>query len=48
MGQINVVRPALSHIADHGSFSLVSGILGEEFTAASSVGATVNGMVEGL
>jgi NAD(P)-dependent dehydrogenase (short-subunit alcohol dehydrogenase family) len=48
MGQINLVRAALPHIADHGSFTLVSGILGDEFTAASSVGTTVNAMVEGF
>jgi NAD(P)-dependent dehydrogenase (short-subunit alcohol dehydrogenase family) len=48
MGQINLVRAALPHIADHGSFTLVSGILGDEFTAASSVGTTVNVMVEGF
>ncbi|HEX3511439.1 MAG TPA: short chain dehydrogenase [Solirubrobacteraceae bacterium] len=48
MGQINVVRAALPHISDDGSFTLVSGILGDEFTPASSIGTTVNRMVEGF
>jgi NAD(P)-dependent dehydrogenase (short-subunit alcohol dehydrogenase family) len=48
MGQINIVRAALPHIADDGSFTLISGILGDEFTHASSIGATVNRMVEGF
>jgi NAD(P)-dependent dehydrogenase (short-subunit alcohol dehydrogenase family) len=48
MGQINVVRTALPHIADRGSFTLVSGVLTNEFTPASSIGTTVNHMVEGF
>ena len=48
MGQINLVRAALPHIADHGSFTLVSGVLTEEFTQAATIGATVNHMVEGF
>lgn len=32
MGQINPVRAALPHIADNGSFTLVSGVLGDEVT----------------
>lgn len=48
MGQINVVRAALPHIADRGSFTLISGILGDDFTHASSIGTTVNRMVEGF
>ena len=48
MGQINVVRAALPHIAETGSFTLISGILGDAFTFASSIGATVNRMVEGF
>jgi NAD(P)-dependent dehydrogenase (short-subunit alcohol dehydrogenase family) len=47
-GQINVVRAALPHISGNGSFTLISGILGDEFTHASSIGATVNSMVEGF
>ncbi|SES48422.1 NADP-dependent 3-hydroxy acid dehydrogenase YdfG [Streptomyces sp. yr375] len=48
MGQINLVRAALPHIADRGSFTLVSGVLTDEFTAAATIGATVNHMVEGF
>jgi NAD(P)-dependent dehydrogenase (short-subunit alcohol dehydrogenase family) len=48
LGQINLVRSALPHINDGGSFTLVSGILGDEVTPAMSLGATVNGMVEGF
>ena len=48
MGQINLVRAALPHISDRGSFTLISGILGDEFTAASAIGTTVNAMVEGF
>src|SRR5262245_46905527 len=39
MGQINVVRAALPHIADNGSFTLVSGVLADEFTHGSSISA---------
>jgi NAD(P)-dependent dehydrogenase (short-subunit alcohol dehydrogenase family) len=48
MGQINMVHAALPHIADRGSFTLVSGVLADEFTLASSIGTTVNHMVEGV
>ena len=48
MGQINLVRAGLPYISDRGSFTLVSGILGDEFTDASSIGTTVNHMVEGF
>lgn len=48
MGQINLVRAALPHISDGGSFTLVSGILGDEFNVASSIGSTVDYMVEGF
>lgn len=48
MGQVNLVRSALPHIADGGSFTLVSGILGDEVTQAMTIGATVNGLVEGF
>jgi NAD(P)-dependent dehydrogenase (short-subunit alcohol dehydrogenase family) len=48
MGQINLVRAALPHIADKGSFTLVSGVLGDEVTQQSTIGATVNTMVEGF
>jgi NAD(P)-dependent dehydrogenase (short-subunit alcohol dehydrogenase family) len=48
MGQIDLVRSALPFIADGGSFTLVSGVLGDEAGAAMTLGATVNGMVEGF
>src|SRR5260370_27147280 len=48
MGQINLVRAALPHISDGGSFTLVSGIVGDECMVASSVGSTVDYMVEGF
>lgn len=47
-GQINLVRTAFPHVSDNGSFTLISGILGKEITAASTIGATVNAMVEGF
>lgn len=48
MGQVNLVRAALPHIADRGSFVLVSGVLTDEFTHASAIGTTVNHLVEGF
>ncbi|MFG1710808.1 short chain dehydrogenase [Nonomuraea sp. M3C6] len=48
MGQINVVRAALPYIADRGSFTLVSGVLSDEFTHAATIGTTVNHLVEGF
>jgi NAD(P)-dependent dehydrogenase (short-subunit alcohol dehydrogenase family) len=48
MGQINVVRAGVPHIADGGSFTLVSGILGAEVTQAMTLGTTINRMVEGF
>ncbi len=48
MGQINLVRSALPFISDGGSFTLVSGILGDEAAPAMTIGATVNGLVEGF
>jgi NAD(P)-dependent dehydrogenase (short-subunit alcohol dehydrogenase family) len=48
MGQINLVRAALPHIADRGSFTLVSGVLTDEFTHAATIGTTVNHLVEGF
>jgi NAD(P)-dependent dehydrogenase (short-subunit alcohol dehydrogenase family) len=48
MGQINLVRAALPTIADRGSFTLISGVLTDEFTHASTIGTTINHMVEGF
>jgi NAD(P)-dependent dehydrogenase (short-subunit alcohol dehydrogenase family) len=46
MGQINLVRAALPHIA--GSFTLISGVLTEEFTLGGTIGTTINHLVEGF
>ncbi|HEY0279027.1 MAG TPA: short chain dehydrogenase [Solirubrobacterales bacterium] len=48
MGQINVVRAGTPYLADAGSFTLVSGILGDEVGPTMTIGATVNRMVEGF
>jgi NAD(P)-dependent dehydrogenase (short-subunit alcohol dehydrogenase family) len=48
MGQINLVRAGLPFIADKGSFTLISGVLTDEYTAGSVIGTVVNHMVEGF
>src|ERR1700682_3351136 len=48
MGQINLVRAALPFIADKGSFTLVSGILTDEYMHGGSIGTTINHLVEGF
>lgn len=48
MGQINLVRAALPHIADRGSFTLVSGVLTDEVMWAGTIGTTINHLVEGF
>ncbi|MFI5614326.1 short chain dehydrogenase [Amycolatopsis sp. NPDC051903] len=48
LGQVNVVRAALPHVTDGGSFTLVSGVLTDEVTPAATIGATVNHLVEGF
>jgi len=48
MGQINVVRAALPFIADRGSFTLVSGVLTDEYMHAGTIGTTINHMIEGF
>lgn len=48
MGQVNAVRTALPHIADKGSFTLVSGILSDEPIAGGVIGTMVNGAIEGF
>lgn len=48
MGQINLVRAALPFIADKGSFTLVSGVLTDEYIHGGTIGATVNHLVEGF
>jgi NAD(P)-dependent dehydrogenase (short-subunit alcohol dehydrogenase family) len=48
MGQINLVRAALPFISDKGSFTLVSGILTDEYMYAGTIGTTINHLVEGF
>jgi NAD(P)-dependent dehydrogenase (short-subunit alcohol dehydrogenase family) len=48
MGQINLVRAALPHIADKGSFTLISGVLTDEYVYTGTGGTTINHMVEGF
>ncbi|HUD64932.1 MAG TPA: short chain dehydrogenase [Candidatus Sulfotelmatobacter sp.] len=47
-GQINLVRAALPHIADKGSFTLVSGVLTDAFMHGGTIGKTINHLVEGF
>jgi hypothetical protein len=46
MGQINLVRTALLLIADKGPFTLVSGVLTDEFTYGGTIGTTINHLVK--
>lgn len=48
MGQINVVRAGLPFIADKGSFTLISGVLTDEYMHAGTIGTTINHLVEGF
>jgi NAD(P)-dependent dehydrogenase (short-subunit alcohol dehydrogenase family) len=48
MGQINIVRTALPYIADKGSFTLVSGVLTDEYQYGGVIGTVVNHAVEGF
>jgi NAD(P)-dependent dehydrogenase (short-subunit alcohol dehydrogenase family) len=48
MGQINLVRAALPYIADKGSFTLVSGVLTDEYMHGGTIGTTINHLVEGF
>jgi NAD(P)-dependent dehydrogenase (short-subunit alcohol dehydrogenase family) len=48
MGQINLVRAALPFIADKGSFTLISGVLTDEYIAGGVIAAVVNHIVEGF
>jgi NAD(P)-dependent dehydrogenase (short-subunit alcohol dehydrogenase family) len=48
MGQINLVRAALPFITDKGSFTLVSGILTDEYMHGGTIGTTINHLVEGF
>ena len=48
MGQINLVRAALPHIADKGSFTLISSIMTDEYMQGGTIATTINHMVEGF
>jgi NAD(P)-dependent dehydrogenase (short-subunit alcohol dehydrogenase family) len=48
LGQIALVRLGLDHVTATGSFTLVSGVIGEEPVRAGSVAATVNGGLQGF
>jgi NAD(P)-dependent dehydrogenase (short-subunit alcohol dehydrogenase family) len=47
MGQINLVRAALPYIAEKGSFTLISGVLTDEYMHGGAIGTTINHLVEG-
>jgi NAD(P)-dependent dehydrogenase (short-subunit alcohol dehydrogenase family) len=46
MGQVNVVRVALSHVRDGGSITLTSGVLAQQPTPGSAALSLVNAAVE--
>jgi NADP-dependent 3-hydroxy acid dehydrogenase YdfG len=48
MGQTNSVRAALPFIADKGSFTLVSGVLTDEYMHGGTIGTAINHLVEGF
>ena len=48
MGQVNLVRLGLPHVADEGSFTLTSGVLGRWPTPGSAAIAVVNAGLEGF
>jgi NAD(P)-dependent dehydrogenase (short-subunit alcohol dehydrogenase family) len=48
MGQINLVHAALPHIADRGSFTLISGVLTTDFIQGGTIGTAINCLVEGF
>jgi NAD(P)-dependent dehydrogenase (short-subunit alcohol dehydrogenase family) len=48
MGQINLVRAALPFIADRGSFTLISGVLTDEYIHGGAIGAAINHLIEGF
>jgi NAD(P)-dependent dehydrogenase (short-subunit alcohol dehydrogenase family) len=48
MGQVNLVRAALPFIADQGSFTLVSGVLSDEYLRGGAIGTAINHLVEGF
>jgi NAD(P)-dependent dehydrogenase (short-subunit alcohol dehydrogenase family) len=48
MGQIHLVQQAIPYINERGSFTLISGVLGDEHIRAGTIAATVNSAVEGF
>ncbi len=46
LAQINLVRTGLSHIAERGSFTLLSGIPSRDPVVSSAAAATANGAIE--
>lgn len=46
LAQINLVRTGLGHVAENGSFTLVSGIPSRDPVVSGAAAATVNGAVE--
>ena len=48
MGQINLVRAAMPFIGDGGSFTLISGVLTDEYKVGGVIGTVVNHIVEGF
>jgi len=48
LGQVNLARFAGKHIADGGSVTLVSGIIGEQPVAGGATAALVNAAIEGF
>jgi NAD(P)-dependent dehydrogenase (short-subunit alcohol dehydrogenase family) len=48
MGQIDLVRAALPFVADHGSFTLISGIVPDEPIVGGVLIGTINQTVEGF
>ena len=48
LGQVNLARYAAKYIADGGSVTLVSGIIGEQPVAGGAIAALVNRAIEGF
>ena len=48
LGQVNLARYAAKYIADGGSVTLVSGIIGERPVAGGAIAALVNAAIEGF
>ena len=48
LGQINLVQQALPYIREKGSFTLVSGVLSDQFIQAGTIATTVNRALEGF